>query len=103
MGIRADALDAADDHAAEAMRQATSQHETKDMSKYEELDAAILAAIKRGKTKFYIISALVEPLALPHSKGPHDAFRAVDRRLQALRKAGQIEYRNGTWRPLPTL
>lgn len=68
------------------------------MNKYADLDSAIVAAIKRGKTKFYIISAVVEPLALPHSKGPHDAFRAVDRRLQALSKRGLIQYWRGNWR-----
>ena len=64
---------------------------------YDELDAAILQAIKDGKQKFFLIRAAVDELARPHSlRG--DSFRVVDRRLQALRNKRLITYWTGKWR-----
>jgi hypothetical protein len=64
--------------------------------KYDELDDAILHAIRCGKDKFYI-NAVCEEKAKPHSvRGA--SFRVVDRRLQALRKRGLIKYWDGKWR-----
>jgi hypothetical protein len=69
------------------------------MKPFEKLDAAIVKAIESGKNKFYIITAAVEPLALPLALGgPQHAYRVVDRRLQALRKRGLIAYSGVEWR-----
>jgi hypothetical protein len=64
--------------------------------KYDDLDKAILKAIKDGKRQFYVINHAVEPLARPHTlRG--DSFRVVDRRLQALRKRGLIAFVAKEW------
>lgn len=69
---------------------------------YTEVDAAILAATRKTPgADFTVISRMADkpaqkvadsaPVAL-HS------FRVIDRRLQALRKAGRISYsRSGGW------
>lgn len=67
---------------------------------YDQLDNAILTAISGGKDAFYIINAAVDHLAKPHSLNG-DAFRVVDRRLQALRKRGLIQHWRGKWRMRP--
>ena len=64
---------------------------------YDQLDNAILTAIAGGTRSFYLINAAVEHLAKPHGHGMHDTFRVVDRRLQALRKRGLIEFRKKEW------
>lgn len=70
------------------------------MSKYDTLDAAILKAIRRGKTKFFDIDADLSVHALSNRIGDATGvvgWRIVDRRLQALRKAGRIVYAKGAW------
>lgn len=73
------------------------------MSKYAELDEAILGAIKNGCEDFHAIqtSPRVSPLswalAKPDRWGSTDPWRVIDRRLQALRKAGRIVYANRKW------
>jgi hypothetical protein len=58
---------------------------------YTKLDAAIIAAIRSGKVKLYEIErgAVMDEARKINSK---EWGRAVDRRLQALRKAGRINY-----------
>lgn len=69
------------------------------MTGYDELDKAILASIERGNRQFYLIHASVEKLTEPHALKHH--FRVTDRRLQALRKRGLIEYGHGEWSLTP--
>lgn len=80
------------------------------VSEYAALDAAILKLIKDGTGQFYEIethpsvSKLTRPLreaSWKPRKGFTDEFRFVDRRLQALRKAGRIGFAGGKWRLTP--
>ena len=68
------------------------------MSKYTELDAKIIQSIARKKNTFIQISGAVRELsyALAEWTG-QESFRIVDRRLQALRKAGKIVFSNKQW------
>lgn len=76
------------------------------MSKYQQLDAAIVEAISRGARSFgqiYYsrgISSECERIATmevrPISRAA-DPERILDRRLQALRKAGEISFAKGAW------
>ena len=54
-----------------------------------EIDEAILAALKDGVNKFYLLHARI---------GDHVEYRRIDRRLQALRKQGKIAFDKGCWR-----
>jgi hypothetical protein len=56
---------------------------------YEEFDAEILKNIRKGKTK-NIQLVLNSRANMP--PGVRDRYRAVDRRLQALRKSGAIRF-----------
>lgn len=67
------------------------------MSKYVDLDSAILTAIAGGIPTFHRITARVAHIAKPFGKGDHDTFRVVDRRLQALRKSGLIVFEKKGW------
>lgn len=64
-------------------------------SPFTELDAAILDVLTDGpKTMGWISQRLrkqSEALAIPDSCGDRCGWRVVDRRLQALRKAGKIK------------
>lgn len=68
-------------------------------NEYKELDAALLAAIRAGVSAFSAlladppVHAETSRMALWHGG---DAFRYADRRLQALRKAGAIQYARST-------
>ena len=62
------------------------------MSKYAELDQEILRLIKNGCVEFWSIHRRVADMCKPLVTEPSENFRALDRRLQALRKAGRIEY-----------
>ena len=72
------------------------------MSKYADFDAQLLNLIKVGRNTFTQLEGykpLIE-MAKPfcvHARHP-DPLRIIDRRLQALRKAGKIEYGSGKWR-----
>lgn len=57
---------------------------------YAALDKKLLRAIASGKCKFAAICLAVG--VEPHA----DEFREVDRRLQALKKRGLIEYKRGS-------
>jgi len=70
------------------------------MSKYDELDRHIVKAIARGMDTFTVISrsgaVVTESHRLGELTGAAD-WRIVDRRLQALRKAGRIAYAKRAW------
>lgn len=68
------------------------------MSAYHDLDEAIVKTIAGGTKTFGPI--LVRVSAIAHRLSPlGDSFRLVDRRLQALRKAGRIAFNRKTgWR-----
>ena len=75
------------------------------MSKYQSLDDAILARVKNRRPLPMTLALLmatsqVRDLAEAAVAGTsRPAFRAVDARLQALRKKGLIEYSNALgWR-----
>ncbi len=65
------------------------------MSKYQELDDLIVLCIKQGVNTF---GALWQGRAgdKAYALG-EDKYRAVDRRLQALRKAGRISWMGNRW------
>ncbi|AVY67205.1 hypothetical protein [Xanthomonas translucens] len=69
------------------------------MSKYAELDAAIVLAINGGATKFSgLLHACNSHIEVIDSRGrAHTDERRLDARLQALRKAGRITFRKGHW------
>jgi hypothetical protein len=68
------------------------------MSKYAELDAKIMQTIARGKAAFALIHPACLSLSFDLSRGTStEPWRIVDRRLQALRKAGKIIFGNGQW------
>ncbi len=80
-------------------------------SEYADLDAAILAGIASGEvTRASAMSARYSALVTPFCAKAKEDYRVIDRRLQALRKAGTIQpARNGrsvSWRlmhlPTPT-
>ncbi|MBR8135107.1 hypothetical protein [Burkholderia cenocepacia] len=71
----------------------------KQLSKYHELDALILATIDDNPKRFNEIEAgsvraesvrLAKEETLARTRGDPVAWRIVDRRLQVLRKAGKI-------------
>ncbi len=74
------------------------------MSKYENLDAVILRRIGSKPTPFEelykyggCIRGYCMSLAQAEGKDNDDAFRILDRRLQALRKAGKIYSSSKGW------
>lgn len=69
---------------------------------YTEVDAAIMASIRKTPgADFTVISRTADKAAQKVAEaGPVvcPSFRVLDRRLQALRKAGRISYsRSGGW------
>lgn len=58
---------------------------------YEDLDKAIVAAVKSGKNRFGDILASVMAVA---SKADASPYRLVDRRLQALRKKKTLKFKS---------
>ncbi|WP_186122327.1 hypothetical protein [Burkholderia gladioli] len=72
------------------------------MSKYEKLDAALLAKIGNVPKKFAAlfggdVSAECDRLSAGENQRATDAWRIADRRLQALRKAGKIQSSTKGW------
>lgn len=59
---------------------------------YTELDKAILAKVAEGPVTFTLICNAVEVQTRPFVSYKFAGWRVVDRRLQALRKAGKIKY-----------
>lgn len=63
------------------------------MSKYDKLDAAIITHIAGGGNHgVYQVSYLQTLAAKSVDDRYPEAWRIIDRRLQALRKAGRIKY-----------
>lgn len=71
------------------------------MTKYEKLDSLILSSIEAGRTQFNQIFAgtvhdecerIAKAEGTTRSRWGVDPFRVMDRRLQALRKAGKIRF-----------
>ena len=64
------------------------------MTDYTKLDAAILKELASGPAPNFLLCErlrhISEPLAKPNRYGQVEGWRVVDRRLQALRKAGRI-------------
>lgn len=58
---------------------------------YSKLDAAILAQIAGGNCKAMGLNAALDDLAREADRDSEE-FRVIDRRLQALRKKGKIEF-----------
>lgn len=72
---------------------------TRPTSTYDELDAAIVAAIRGGCRRFSQIWPRVEALAQTHTlRNMPD--RVVDRRLQALSRQRKIRFWRGNWEVL---
>lgn len=66
-------------------------------NRYEALDSMLLTAIKAGANQFCMmttreIATVADTLAKPRRDGVREGWRVIDRRLQALRKAGVIKY-----------
>ena len=61
------------------------------MSKYIELDKAIVDAIREGRSPLYARTVAAEASQLAALCG-REEFRVIDGRLQALRKAGRIRH-----------
>ena len=68
------------------------------MSKYTTLDNMIVISIMAGSDTFTLLlqSGHLVDEAWKHDTGT-GADRVIDRRLQALRKAGRIKYAAGKW------
>ncbi|KVG86064.1 hypothetical protein WJ47_12430 [Burkholderia ubonensis] len=67
---------------------------------YSTLDAMILASIEAGRSTFgamYAADVARECKRLGESLGVREDFRVLDRRIQALRRAGRIMYQDGRW------
>ena len=62
--------------------------------KYAQLDAKLLELIKSGIGAFGNLTVRrdVMELTVPHETSTTESWRIVDRRLQALRKAGKIAF-----------
>ncbi|MGV1119202.1 hypothetical protein [Xanthomonas translucens] len=68
------------------------------MSKYTELDAAIVHAVQNGATTFSgLRTACSQHLSFKMIGREYTDDRLLDRRLQALRKAGRITFAMGHW------
>lgn len=61
------------------------------MSKYENLDQALIAVIEGGGDPLYSmhVNRIAVPLA---NEGNREIFRVIDGRLQALRKSGRLQW-----------
>lgn len=65
---------------------------------FRKLDFAILERIRRSACTFTSINASVEEIAKASLRSYNgQAFRLVDRRVQALRKQGFIYFDKGQW------
>ena len=65
--------------------------------KFDAIDAALLDHLATGRRTFTgMQSRAIMALAEAASRRPGDGFRVVDRRLQALRKAGKVKFVRGS-------
>lgn len=67
------------------------------MIDYSKLDAAIIAAINVGFSTFYAINRRGAVASVAERINPLEPWRVVERRMQALRKAGRIAYAGREW------
>ena len=69
-------------------------------NKYAQLDVKLLELIRSGADTFNVLVVRrdINELAAPHETATTEAWRVVDRRIQALRKAGEIAFRRDTQR-----
>lgn len=67
-------------------------------SKYAVLDDQIIKTIKAGKSTFNEIVKSCEQYTREHVTTSAEDWRIIDRRLQALRKAGKITFFRGLGR-----
>ena len=70
------------------------------MTKYNELDSKILTKISGHPTPFsslYVKDVAEECIRLATEENKPEPFRILDRRLQALRKAGMIRSTTKGW------
>lgn len=72
------------------------------MSKYASIDDKIVAVIRKKPCAFCDLVGTSSIIGEANQFGGNqvDRDRLIDRRLQALRKAGRIEHRDGYWRPV---
>lgn len=72
------------------------------MSKYANLDDKIVSRIRESPCAFNNLAGAPDVLGETNSfcDNQVERERLIDRRLQALRKAGRIEHRDGYWRPV---
>jgi hypothetical protein len=66
------------------------------MSKYKEIDAAILAAIKGGAVFAHRLDSPPMRALCRSIAEKREPYRVIDGRLQAMRKAGRISYNHKT-------
>lgn len=67
---------------------------------YTRFDEQLLSLIQSGVDKMSMLEtrSVLRDLAKPHQDGGRTpAFRVIDRRLQALRKAGKIRFNGKGW------
>ena len=69
-------------------------------NKYAQLDVKLLELIRSGADTFNVLVVRrdINELAAPHETATTEAWRVVDRRIQALRKAGEIAFRRDAQR-----
>lgn len=67
------------------------------MKDFTKLDRAIMTRIAESPCTFASISTNIAHHAVPLAKDPDEAFRVVDRRLQALRKRGLVYFGRTKW------
>jgi hypothetical protein len=65
---------------------------------YQEFDRALLSQIQAGRNTMTLLghTSDLRALAVPH-QGKAQAFRVIDRRLQALRKARKVRWDGKVW------
>lgn len=71
---------------------------------YTAFDAQLLELIRKGRDTFTQLEGhkplieMAKPFCIAvRSRYAQEQYRIIDRRLQALRKAGKIEYHSGKW------
>lgn len=65
---------------------------------YTDFDKELLAGIACGCDTMAMLDGRMRALAEPFARTSNNpTYRIVDRRLQALRKAGKIRFNNKTW------
>jgi hypothetical protein len=72
---------------------------------YQEFDRVLLVQIEAGRNKMMLMDAAASglpSLAMPFRDGGRvPVFRVIDRRLQALRKAGKLRWNGKVWETTP--